>query len=140
MIEYGLSNPQLNELERFSRIFNKDKNQFVLDCILLILCEWNEDRDNFIRIELDIDEIDLYIELTEEIEDELYDLSDYHDLSIRDCVSGIVGSILHYLDLNWNGTYGSESDEMTDKEKLIELIRENSNGENQCLINFSKNL
>ena len=44
--------------------------------------------------------------------------------------------ILVYLDLNWSGEYGLESEDMTDQEKLEELKRENNDGDNHCWVNF----
>lgn len=138
MIEYGLSKHQLKELKRFSHIFNKDKDQFILDCILVVLCRWNDDKEEFNNgrgFDPDISEVDFSIELPKEVEDDLYELSDDHDLSIYDCINGIIELILHYLDLNWSGEYGLESDDMTDQEKVIELTKENE-GEDSCWIKY----
>ena len=112
MIEYGLSKHQLKELKRFGDIFNKDQDEFVLDCILMILCEWNEDKEQFNSgrgFDPDMSELDFSIDLPIDVENDLYDLSDYHDLSIHDSINGIVGMVLHYLDLNWSDEYGLES-------------------------------
>jgi len=136
MIEYGLSKHQLKELKRFSHIFHKTNDEMVLDCILLILCTWNENRNHLIRIEPDINDLDLSIELTSEIEDELYDLSDYYDLSVHDCINGIVEFILKYLDLNWSGEYGLESEDMTNQEKLEELKHKNNDSDNHCWVKY----
>jgi hypothetical protein len=128
MIEYGLSNRQLKELTNFSNIFNKTNDQMVLDCILLILCRWNDDKERFNNgrgFDPDISEVDFSIDSPKYIEDELYELSDDHDLSIYDCINGVVGLVLVYLDLNWSGEFGLESDNMTDEEKVIELTKEN---------------
>jgi hypothetical protein len=138
MIEYGLSKHQLNELTKFSHIFNKDQNKFVLDCILTILCEWNEDKEGFNNsrgFDPDISEVDFSIDLPKNIEDGLYELSDDHCLTVYDCINGIVELVLHYLDLNWSGKYGLESDDMTDQEKVIELTRENRK-DGDCWIEF----
>jgi hypothetical protein len=140
MIEYGLSKHQLNELTKFSHIFNKDQNEFVLDCILTILCEWNEDKDknrfdNGKHFSTDLTEVEFKIELPDDIEDELYELSDVYNLAIYDLISGIVGMILHYLDLNWSGEYGLKSDNMTSQEKVIELTSENEK-DGDCWIEF----
>ena len=128
MIEYGLSKYQLKELKRFSDIFNKTNDEMVLDCILVTLCRWNEDKESFNNgrgFNPDISEVDFSINLPKDIEDELYDLSDDHDLSIHDCINGIIELVLHYLDLNWSGEFGLESDNMTDQEKIKQLTREN---------------
>ena len=138
MIEYGLSKHQLNELTKFSHIFNKDQNEFVLDCILTILCEWNEDKESFNNgrgFDPDISEVDFSINVPEDIKDDLYELSDDHGLSIYDCINGIIEMILHYLDLNWSGEYGLESEDMNDQEKLEQLTRENKK-DDYCWIKF----
>ena len=128
MIEYGLSKHQVRELERFGSIFNKDSNQFILDCILVVLCRWNDNKEGFNNgrgFDPDISELDFSIDLPNDIEDDLYELSDDYDLSIQDCINGIVGLVLVYFDLNWSGEYGLKSDDMTDQEKVIELTKEN---------------
>ena len=128
MIEYGLSKHQLKELKRFSHIFNKTKDEMVLDCILVVLCRWNDNKEGFNNgrgFDPDISELDFSIDLPNDIEEELYELSDDHDLSIHDCINGIVGLVLVYFDLNWSGEFGLESDDMTDQEKVIELTKEN---------------
>ena len=128
MIEYGLSKHQLKELKRFSHIFNKTKDEMVLDCILVVLCRWNDNKEGFNNgrgFDPDISELDFSIDLPNDIEEELYELSDDHDLSIQDCINGIVGLVLVYFDLNWSGEYGLKSDDMTDQEKVIELTKEN---------------
>ena len=128
MIEYGLSKHQVRELERFGSIFNKDSNQFILDCILVVLCRWNDNKEGFNNgrgFNPDISEVDFSIDLPSDIEDELYELSDDHELSIHDCINGILDMVLVYLNLNWDGYYGLESDDMTDEEKVIELTKEN---------------
>ena len=138
MIEYGLSKHQLEELNRFGHIFNKDNNKFILDCILLILCRWNDDKEGFNNgrgFNPDISEVDFSIDLPGDIEYELYELSEDHDLSIYDCINGIVGTVLVYLDLNWSGEFGLESDDMTDQEKVIELTKENGE-DDPCWIKY----
>ena len=138
MIEYGLSKYQLKQLKRFSDIFNKDQDKFVLDCILVTLCRWNEDKDQFNNgrgFDPELTEVDLTIKLPKDIEDDLHELSDDHDLSTYDCINGIVELVLHYLELNWSGEYGLESDNMTDKEKVIELTKENE-VDDYCWIKF----
>jgi len=138
MIEYGLSKHQLIEFKRFGDIFNKDQDEFVLDCILMILCEWNEDKEQFNSgrgFDPDMSELDFSIDLPIAAENDLYDLSDYHDLSVHDCINGIVGMVLHYLDLNWSGEYGLESEGMNDSEKLEQLTRENKK-DDYCWIKF----
>ena len=138
MIEYGLSKHQVRELERFGSIFNKDSNQFTLDCILLILCRWNDNKEGFNNgrgFNPDISEVDFSIDLPSDIEDELYELSDDHELSIHDCINGILDMVLVYLNLNWDGYYGLESDDMTDEEKVIELTKENEE-EDPCWIKY----
>ena len=138
MIEYGLSKHQLKELERFGGIFNKDSKQFILDCILVVLCRWNDDKEGFNKgrgFNPDISEVDFTIDLPKDIEDELHELSDDHDLSIYDCINGIVGMVLVYLDLNWSGEFRLESDDMTDQEKVIELTKENGE-DDPCWIKY----
>ena len=138
MIEYGLSKHQLKELKRFSHIFNKDQEKFILDCILLVLCRWNDDKDRFNNgrgFDPDMLGLDLSIELPDDIENELYELSDQHDLSVHDCINGIVGMVLYYLDLNWSGEYGLESEDMNDQEKLDQLTRENKK-DDHCWVKF----
>ena len=76
-----------------------------------------------------INESDLFIE------DDIYELSDDHDLSIYDCINGIIEFVLHYLDLNWSGEYGLESDDMTDEEKVIELTKENGD-DDPCWVKY----
>lgn len=128
MIEYGLSKYQLEELNKFSNIFNKDKDQFILDCILVVLCRWKDNKKDFNKgrgFDPDISEVDFSINLPTKIEEELYELSDDHDLSPYDCINGIAGMVLYYLDLNWSGHYGLSKDDMTDQEKVIELTKEN---------------
>ena len=100
MIEYGLSKHQLKELTNFSNIFNKTNDQMVLDCILLILCRWNDDKERFNNgrgFDPDISEVDFSIDLPKDIEDDLYELSDDHDLSIYDCINGGVLLVLWFL-------------------------------------------
>ena len=138
MIKYGLSKHQLKESKRFGDIFNKDQDEFVLDCILTILCEWNEDKDQFNSgrgFDPDMSELDFSIELPDDIENELYELSDQHDLSVHDSINGIVGMVLLYLDLNWSGEYGLESEDMNDPEKLEQLTRENQK-DDYCWVKF----
>ena len=138
MIEYGLSKHQLKELKRFSHIFNKTKDEMVLDCILVVLCRWNDNKEGFNNgrgFDPDISELDFSIDLPNDIEDELHELSDDHDLSIYDCINGIVGMVLVYLDLNWSGEFGLESDDMTDQEKVIELTKENGE-DDPCWIKY----
>jgi hypothetical protein len=128
MNNYGLSRRQLESLQKFSNIFTRNNKDMVLDCILLILCIWDEDKDQLINgrgLDFDISEIDFSIELPDNVEDELYELSDYYDLSIHDCINGIVGLVLGYLELNWSGEFDLESDNMTDQDKMIELTKEN---------------
>ena len=126
MIEYGLSKQHLKELKRFGHIFNKNQDKFVLDCILVILCEWNEDRDVLVRMRNDISEIDFSIDLPKDVEDDLYEYTEMYDLTIHDMINGIVGVVLNYLDLNWSGEYGLDHDDMTDQEKVSQLTRENT--------------
>ena len=138
MIEYGLSKHQLKELKRFSHIFNKTKDEMVLDCILVVLCRWNDNKEGFNNgrgFDPDISELDFSIDLPNDIEEELYELSDDHDLSIHDCINGIVDMVLVYLNLNWDGYYGLESDDMTDEEKVIELTKENGE-DDPCWIKY----
>jgi len=138
MIEYGLSKHQLKELKRFSHIFNKTKDEMVLDCILVVLCRWNDNKEGFNNgrgFDPDISELDFSIDLPNDIEEELYELSDDHDLSIHDCINGIVDMVLVYLDLNWSGEFGLESDDMTDQEKVIELTKENGE-DDPCWIKY----
>jgi len=138
MIEYGLSKHQLKEFKRFGDIFNKDQDEFVLDCILMILCEWNEDKEQFNSgrgFDPDMSELDFSINLPIAVENDLYNLSDYHDLSVHDCINGIVGMVLLYLDLNWSGEYGLESEGMNDPEKLEQLTRENKK-DDRCWVKF----
>ena len=45
--------------------------------------------------------------------------------TIRLMVSGLV---LHYLDSNWSGEYGLDSDDMTNQEKLDQLKQGNNVG------------
>ena len=100
----------------------------VLDCILVVLCIWNDNKEGFNNgrgFDPDISEVDFSIDLPNDIEEELYELSDDRDLSIHDCINGIVGLVLVYFDLNWSGEFGLESDDMTDQEKVIELTKEN---------------
>ena len=78
-----------------------------------------------LQFDPDISELDFSIDLPNDIEEELYELSDDRDLSIHDCINGIVGLVLVYFDLNWSGEFGLESDDMTDQEKVIELTKEN---------------
>jgi len=138
MIKYGLSKHQLKESKRFGDIFNKDQDEFVLGCILTILCEWNEDKEQFNSgrgFDPDMSELDFSIDLPIDAENDLYELSDYHDLSIHDCINGIVGMVLLYLDLNWSGEYGLESEDMNDPEKLEQLTRENKK-DDYCWVKF----
>ena len=138
MIEYGLSKHQLKELKRFSHIFNKTKDEMVLDCILVVLCIWNDNKEGFNNgrgFDPDISELDFSIDLPNDIEEELYELSDDHDLSIHDCINGIVDMVLVYLNLNWDGYYGLESDDMTDEEKVIELTKENEE-DDPCWVKY----
>jgi len=138
MIEYGLSKHQLKELKRFSHIFNKTNDEMILDCIRLVLCRWNDNKEDFNNgrgFDPDISEVDFSIDLPSDIEEELYELSDDHELSIHDCINGIVELVLIYLDLNWSGEYGLEKDDMTDKEKVIELTKENGE-DNPCWIKY----
>jgi len=100
MINYGLSKQQFTLLKQFSDIFNKDSEDMILDCILLILCIWNEDKNQLINgrgLNPSVSEIDMVIELPNDVEDELYELSDDHDLSVHDCINGIVRLVLEYL-------------------------------------------
>jgi hypothetical protein len=69
--------------------------------------------------------MDLTIELPKDVKENLYRLSDHHDLTIHGTINGVVELVLEYLDLNWSGEYGLESDDMTDEEKVIELTKEN---------------
>lgn len=140
MIEYGLSKDQLKELKRFSDIVNKTNDEMILNCILVTLCRWNDNRDGFNNgrgFYPDISEVDFSIDLPKDIEDELYDLSDDHDLSIHDCINGIIELVLHYLDLNWSGEFGLESEDMTDEEKVIELTKENGkDDDDDCWVKY----
>jgi hypothetical protein len=133
MIEYGLSKRQLKELTYFSNIFNRTRDRFVLDCILLTLCE---EKDLNRDLNPDISEMDLTIELPKDVKENLYRLSDHHDLTIHDTINGVVELVLEYLDLNWSGEYGLESDDMTDQEKLEELKKENNDGDNHCWVKY----
>jgi hypothetical protein len=133
MIEYGLSKRQLKELTYFSNIFNRTRDRFVLDCILLTLCE---EKDLNRDLNPDISEMDLTIELPKDVKENLYRLSDHHDLTIHDTINGVVELVLEYLDLNWSGEYGLESEDMTDQEKLEELKKENNDGDNHCWVSF----
>ena len=133
MIEYGLSKRQLKKLTYFSNIFNRTRDRFVLDCILLTLCE---EKDLNRDLNPDISEMDLTIELPKDVKEDLYRLSDHHDLTIHGTINGVVELVLEYLDLNWSGEYGLESEDMTDQEKLEELKKENNDGDNHCWVSF----
>ena len=125
MIEYGLNKEQSEQLERFSHIFRKDIDQFVLNSILVILDVWKKDRDQWMDIDPDSAEINFTIDLPIEVEAELDDLSDEYDLSISEAINGVVGLILDYLNFSWSDKSGLESDNMSDDDKVDQITREN---------------
>ena len=125
MIEYGLNKEQSEQLERFSHIFRKDIDQFVLNSILVILDLWKKDRDQWMDIDPDSAEINFTIDLPPEVEAELDDLSDEYDLSISETINGVVGLILDYLNFSWSDQSGLESDNMSDDDKVDQITRDN---------------
>ena len=125
MIEYGLNKEQSEQLERFSHIFRKDIDQFVLNSILVILDLWKKDRDQWMDIDPDSAEINFTIDLPPEVEAELDDLSDEYDLSISETINGVVGLILDYLNFSWSDESGLESDNMSDDDKVDQITRDN---------------
>ena len=139
MINYGLSKQQFTLLKQFSDIFNKDSEDMILDCILLILCIWNEDKNQLINgrgLNPSVSEIDMVIELPNDVEDELYELSDDHDLSVHDCINGIIGLVLEYLEESWDDESFLEMDNVTDQDKMKELKRVNNIEEEHCWNKF----
>ena len=125
MIEYGLNKDQSEQLERFSHIFSKDIDQFVLNSILVILDLWKKDRDQWMDIDPDSAEINFTIDLPPEVEAELDDLSDEYDLSISETINGVVGLILEYLNFSWSDESGLESGNMSDDDKVYQITRDN---------------
>ena len=125
MIEYGLNKEQSEQLERFSHIFRKDIDQFVLNSILVILDLWKKDRDQWMEIDPESAEISFTIDLLPEVEAELDDLSDEYDLSISETINGVVGLILEYLNFSWSDESGLESDNMSDDDKVDQITRDN---------------
>ena len=125
MIEYGLNKEQSEQLERFSHIFRKDIDQFVLNSILVILDLWKKDRDQWMDIDPDSAEINFTIDLPPEVEAELDDLSDEYDLSISETINGVVGLILEYLNFSWSDESGLASDNMSDDDKVYQITRDN---------------
>ena len=71
MIEYGLNKDQSEQLERFSHIFSKDIDQFVLNSILVILDLWKRDRGQWLKIDPNSSEINFTIDLPIEVEEPL---------------------------------------------------------------------
>ena len=129
MIEYGLNKEQSAQLERFSRIFSKNIDQFVLNSILVILDLWKKDTDQWMEIDPNSAEVNFTIDLPPEVEAELDDLSDEYDLSISETINGVVGLILEYLNFNWSDKSGLESDNMSDDDKVNQITRENVGNE-----------
>ena len=129
MIEYGLNKEQSAQLERFSRIFSKNIDQFVLNSILVILDVWKKDRDQWLKIDPNSSETNFTIDLPPEVEAELDDLSDEYDLSISETINGVVGLILEYLNSSWSDKSGLESDNMSDDDKVNQITRENVGNE-----------
>lgn len=125
MIEYGLNKKQSEQLERFSHIFRKDIDQFVLNSILVILDVWKKDRDQWLTIDPNSSEINFTIDLPPEVETDLDELSDEYDLSISETINGVVGLILEYLNFSWSDESGLESDNMSDDDKVNQITREN---------------
>ena len=125
MIEYGLNKEQSAQLERFSRIFSKNIDQFVLNSILVILDLWKKDRDQWMEIDPESAEISFTIDLLPEVEAELDDLSDEYDLSISETINGVVGLILEYLNFSWSDESGLESGNMSDDDKVYQITRDN---------------
>jgi hypothetical protein len=129
MIEYGLSEDQLEQLNRFSHIFGKDHDQFVLNIILVVLDIWGKSEDLWLNIDPDESEAEYSIDLPIDAEFELDDLSDEYDLPMSEAINGVIGLVLRYLDNSWSDESGLESDNMSDSEKLDQITRSNKNDE-----------
>jgi len=125
MIEYGLNKEQSEQLERFSHIFSKNIDQFVLNSILVILDLWKKDKGQWMEIDPDSSEINFTIDLPPLVEAELDHLSDEYDLSISETINGVVGLILDYLNFSWSDQSGLESDNMSDDDKVDQITRDN---------------
>jgi hypothetical protein len=127
MIEYGLSKDQLEQLNRFSPIFRKGHDQFVISCILVVLDIWSNNEDNLMGIDPDSDEVNFTINLPIEVETEIDELSDECDLSRSETINGVVGLVLGYIDESWDDESGLDFDNMTDSEKFDQILRDNRN-------------
>jgi hypothetical protein len=131
MIDYGLSKGQFKQLNRYSHIFGKDHDQFVLNCILVVLDIWGKSEDFWMRIDPDISETDYSIDLPIDVEFELDDLSGEYDLPMSETINGVIGLVLTYLDESWSDKSGLEFDNMSDSEKLDQITRTNTNDESR---------
>ena len=131
MIEYGLSEDQLEQLNRYSHIFGMDHDQFVLNIILVVLDIWVKSEDLWLNIDPDESEAEYSIDLPIDAEFELNDLSDEYDLPMSGAINGVVGLVLRYLDDSWGDESGLEFYNMTDSEKLDQITRTNTNDESR---------
>lgn len=129
MIEYGLSEDQLEQLNRFSHIFGKDHDQFVLNIILVVLDIWGKNEDLWLNIDPDESEAEYSIDVPIDVEFELDDLSDEYDLPMSETINGVIGLVLRYLDNSWGDESGLAFDNMSDSEKLDQITRTNTKDE-----------
>ena len=120
-----MNKQQSEQLERFSHIFRKDIDQFVLNSILVILDVWKKDRGQWLKIDPNSSETNFTIDLPIDVETELDELSDEYDLSVSETINGVVGLILEYLNFSWSDKSGLESDNMSDDDKVNQITRDN---------------
>lgn len=128
MIEFYMSNDHYDDMIKFSGIFKKSVNDFILDSIGLHLCEWGKNNTAFGKgssITPHTSDIDIRVELPNDIEVKLQELSNYYNLSVFEVIQGLVENTVHYLNLNWTGHYGNEVLSLSDDEKVEELTKEN---------------
>jgi len=139
IIEYGLSSYQLKELRRFSKIFNKTHEQFITSCLGVVVKMYHSNHDESTHREPypdgNLQDTTYSVEIPKGL---LVDFEEYCDDWIYDlpeCVNGIVGMVLDYLECNWNGqfdnddehspTFGVSTENMNDNEKKDLLFKTN---------------
>jgi len=140
MIEYELTNLQLNQVNRFKTIFNKTHNQFVLSCIGLVVMMWEKygrdiERYRGIEPEFNTENVPYAIEIPSDLQEVFYNYCDEWIYDYDECVNGIIEFVLVYLDGVWSGeiedgkeslTYGVDITDMTDIEKKELFYKTNS--------------
>jgi len=119
MIDYGLTNAQLDGINKYQKIYNKTFDQFVLSCIGLVVRffhdNYRERDDIYVRDPDMVTDKVFTIQLPSDLEDGFCEYCDYYGFNYRykHAVNGMIGSVLEYLEDNWSGEFDDEKDSPT---------------------------